>query len=127
MKTLVIGGYAQGKLAYVKQQFDLSEYEQYDRVLPVSGTGGKNILIDHLHLWVKKQLEEQNDPETVLRTFLEKQTNWILISDEVGNGIVPMGTLEREYRERTGRMLITVAQQADEVIRVVCGIGQKLK
>lgn len=127
MKTLVIGGYAQGKLAYVKQQFDLSEYEQYDRVLPVSGTGGKNILIDHLHLWVKKQLEEQNDPETALRTFLEKQTNWILISDEVGNGIVPMGTLEREYRERTGRMLITVAQQADEVIRVVCGIGQKLK
>ena len=127
MKTLVIGGYAQGKLAYVKQQFDLSEYEQYDRVLPVSGTGGKNILIDHLHLWVKKQLEEQNDPETALRTFLEKQTKWILISDEVGNGIVPMGTLEREYRERTGRMLITVAQQADEVIRVVCGIGQKLK
>lgn len=127
MKTLVIGGYAQGKLAYVKQQFDLSEYEQYDRVLPVSGTGGKNILIDHLHLWVKKQLEEQNDPETALRTFLEKQTNWILISDEVGNGIVPMDTLEREYRERTGRMLITVAQQADEVIRVVCGIGQKLK
>lgn len=127
MKTLVIGGYAQGKLAYVKQQFDLSEYEQYDRVLPVSGTGGKNILIDHLHLWVKKQLEEQNDPETALRTFLEKQTNWILISDEVGNGIVPMDTLEREYRERAGRMLITVAQQADEVIRVVCGIGQKLK
>ena len=127
MKTLVIGGYAQGKLAYVKQQFDLSEYEQYDRVLSVSGTGGKNILIDHLHLWVKKQLEEQNDPETALRTFLEKQTNWILISDEVGNGIVPMDTLEREYRERTGRMLITVAQQADEVIRVVCGIGQKLK
>ena len=127
MKTLVIGGYAQGKLAYVKQQFDLFEYEQYDRVLPVSGTGGKNILIDHLHLWVKKQLEEQNDPETALRTFLEKQTNWILISDEVGNGIVPMDTLEREYRERTGRMLITVAQQADEVIRVVCGIGQKLK
>ena len=127
MKTLVIGGYAQGKLACVKQQFDLSEYEQYDRVLPVSGTGGKNILIDHLHLWVKKQLEEQNDPETALRTFLEKQTNWILISDEVGNGIVPMDTLEREYRERTGRMLITVAQQADEVIRVVCGIGQKLK
>ena len=124
---LYIGGYAQGKLAYVKQQFDLSEYEQYDRVLPVSGTGGKNILIDHLHLWVKKQLEEQNDPETALRTFLEKQTNWILISDEVGNGIVPMDTLEREYRERTGRMLITVAQQADEVIRVVCGIGQKLK
>lgn len=127
MKTLVIGGYAQGKLAYVKQQFDLSEYEQYDRVLPVSGTGGKNILIDHLHLWVKKQLEEQNDPETALRIFLEKQPNWILISDEVGNGIVPMDTLEREYRERTGRMLITVAQQADGVIRVVCGIGQKLK
>ena len=127
MKTLVIGGYAQGKLAYVKQQFDLSEYEQYDRVLPVSGTGGKNILIDHLHLWVKKQLEEQQNPEQRLDEFLKQCPDCILISDEIGNGIVPMDAFEREYREKTGRILIELAKQADEVVRVVCGIGQKLK
>ena len=47
--------------------------------------------------------------------------------DEVGNGIVPIDFLEREYRERTGRILVKLANQADEVVRVICGIGQKIK
>jgi adenosyl cobinamide kinase/adenosyl cobinamide phosphate guanylyltransferase len=34
---------------------------------------------------------------------------------------------ERIYRERTGRILEQLAAQADEVVRVVCGIGQKIK
>ena len=51
----------------------------------------------------------------------------MIISDEIGNGIVPVDAFERDYRERTGRMLITLASQADEVVRVICGIGQKIK
>ena len=43
------------------------------------------------------------------------------------NGIVPIDSFEREYRERTGRILVKLAEQADEVVRVVCGIGQRIK
>ena len=50
-----------------------------------------------------------------------------MISDEIGNGIVPMDAFEREYREQTGRILIELAKEAEEVIRVICGIGQKIK
>ena len=34
---------------------------------------------------------------------------------------------EREYRERVGRLLITLAKEAKTVERIVCGIGQKIK
>ena len=59
--------------------------------------------------------------------FLKKGVRCVIISDEIGNGIVPVDAFERDYRERTGRMLITLASQADEVVRVICGIGQKIK
>ena len=38
-----------------------------------------------------------------------------------------MDAFEREYRERTGRILIRLAQEAEEVERVICGIGQRIK
>lgn len=59
--------------------------------------------------------------------MLDAYRDCIIICDEVGNGIVPASPAEREYRERVGRILITLAQKAEEVERVICGIGQKLK
>ena len=51
----------------------------------------------------------------------------IIISDEIGNGIVPMEHEEREYRELTGRLLCELANKADRVERIVCGIGERIK
>ena len=39
----------------------------------------------------------------------------------------PLDAFEREYREQTGRAEILLAKKADEVVRVICGIGQKIK
>ena len=50
-----------------------------------------------------------------------------MICDEIGNGIVPVDGFEREYRERTGKILVALAAGAKEVVRVICGIGQKIK
>ena len=50
------------------------------------------------------------------------------ISESTGvNGIVPMDALERDYRERTGRLQIRIAEKAERVERIVCGISQRLK
>ena len=59
--------------------------------------------------------------------FVETHPGCIIISDEIGNGIVPVNSFEREYRERTGRILVELAGRAEEVVRVICGIGQKIK
>ena len=59
--------------------------------------------------------------------YLKEHPDCVIISDEVGNGIVPVDPFEREYRERLGRMLIEIASRAERVERVICGIGQRIK
>lgn len=130
---LVIGGRAQGKLNYVLQHMVDENYQIYDGVFPDEGElfnlTRKNewLIVNRFHKWVNKELKENRNPEEELEAFLKKGVRFVVISDEIGNGIVPVDAFERDYRERTGRMLITLASQADEVVRVICGIGQKIK
>lgn len=130
---LVVGGYAQGKLKYVLQEKGDGQYGIWDERLPdgqqlqKAARQGKKIIINHLHSWVRECMLQGEDPEEEILSFLDKSPESILISDEVGNGIVPVDAFERAYRERTGRILVMLAGRADEVVRVICGIGQKIK
>ncbi len=125
---LVIGGYAQGKLAYVLEKYRLQEDVVWDGILPDQTVPGqKTIVIDHLHQWVKNRILDGGYPEREIEAFLNDFEDCILISNEIGNGIVPLDAFEREYRERMGRILIWLAKRAEEVERVICGIGQKIK
>lgn len=125
---LVIGGRAQGKLNYVIKKYGAASGGIYDGAIP-EGTGeGKGVtVINHLHDWIRAGILNEGNPEEEILDFLKKNPDCILISDEVGNGIVPADAFEREYRERVGRMLVELAGRADSVERVICGIGQKLK
>lgn len=121
---LVIGGYAQGKLEYVMKKYGAAPDMVWDGELPGNA---KMVVINHFHNWVKRSLSEGRHPEEEIRTFLERHQDCIIISDEIGNGIIPADVFEREYRERTGRILVELAEKAEEVERVICGIGQKIK
>lgn len=145
---LVIGGCAQGKLKYTLQKYHMDGDSVWDGRLPEKMPDGplrgildepsdglkdcrtvpeKRIIIDHFHEWVKECLRKGECPEEIITEFLDKYPGCIIISDEVGNGIVPMDPFEREYRERLGRILIMLAGQADEVERIICGLGQRIK
>lgn len=131
---LVIGGYAQGKLGYVLSKYHLKENQVWDGVLPDKETLQANgllpdgqVVINHFHQWVKACMSDGGCPEEELLSFLGYCPYCMIISDEIGNGIVPMDAFERDYRERVGRMLIELAKKAEEVERVICGIGQKIK
>lgn len=125
---LVIGGYAQGKLNYVRGKYDVEAGKIFDGEIPENLEEEKGtVVINHLHNWVKKKIANDGCPETEIFAFVEKYPDCIIISDEVGNGIVPIEAFEREYRERTGRILVEIAKKAEEVERVICGIGQKIK
>lgn len=108
---LYIGGYKQGKLNYV---------------LNIRNKPPEKIKND-FHLWVRQLLEEQEDAEAVVEAYINEHPDCVIISDEIGNGIVPMDAFERVYREQLGRILINLAQRADRVERVICGIGQRIK
>ena len=130
---LIVGGCSQGKLDYVLAGSILTDFYVCDGELPDEEQvkeaieAGKIVIINHFHMWMRTSIKEGKTPEKEILEFVGNNSNSIVISDEIGNGIVPMDGFEREYRERTGRILVKLAQQADEVVRVICGIGQKIK
>ena len=125
---LVIGGTAQGKLEYVLLKYDVQKNMVWDGVLPNDRKLNKNIVvINHFHQWVKSRMVSGGCPEDEIMSFLDCNEDCIIICDEIGNGIVPIDPFEREYREHTGRILVQLAMRAEEVERIICGIGQKIK
>lgn len=125
---LVIGGMAQGKLEYVLLKYDLQKSKVWDGVLPNDRKlKGNTMIINHFHQWVRSCIENLGCPEDEIMSFLDCYEDCIIICDEIGNGIVPIDPFEREYRERTGRILVQLAMRAEEVERIICGIGQKIK
>ena len=51
----------------------------------------------------------------------------VVIATEVGGGVVPVDPLERYEREQAGRLSCLLAERAQTVIRVQCGLPQFLK
>jgi len=88
-------------------------------------------LIDCLTLWLTNLLLADHDPvaaETALLGALSARAAPVLVvSNEVGQGIVPDNALARRFREAQGRLNIRVAAQADTVIQVVAGLPNLLK
>lgn len=107
---LVVGGAYQGKTEYVREHFG-EGYEVWNQY----------------HETVRQQLLDGKDPLEEVKKRLHGQTSLVIVSDETGYGLVPVDAFERRYREAAGRVNCFLAGEAEQVIRVVCGIGMKLK
>ena len=108
---LIVGGSCQGKTDFARKNFPNAKY------------------FNQLHLFIRKRLENGKEQAEILSEIKEEisEGQWVLISDEIGNGVVPIEPFERQWREVTGRILISLAKEAAEVYKVVCGIGMKIK
>ena len=74
--------------------------------------------VDDLWLQQKKAL---------LTCLTSLQGEIILVSNEVGSGIVPLGELSRRFSDEAGWLNQAVAQMADKVTLVVAGLPLTLK
>ncbi len=73
-------------------------------------------------------LTDDSSPERLGQIATELAANYdIILYTEVGSGLVPVDEKERTARETAGRLSILLADEADEVYRVFCGIAKKLK
>lgn len=78
-------------------------------------------------------MQQGKDPELEAKQLMNKAVlagnadKLVLVSDEVGSGIVPIDAFEREFREKNGRVNCYLAVQAEQVIRVTAGIGTRIK
>lgn len=127
-KILIIGGKCQGKTKWTQENFPEYKNESAEELLKENRQGrvkGK-VWINGFHLYMKQWLRAKEDYKEKTKLLVENPS-WIIVSDEIGSGIVPMDKEEREWREETGRMLCKIAEQADEVYRVFCGIPTMIK
>lgn len=67
------------------------------------------------------------NPDTVDALYETLLTKQVIICDEVGSGVIPIDRTERLGREAVGRLCILLAQEADAVVRMVCGIPTVIK
>ena len=117
---LYIGGYAQGKLECVQKMHPGLKVIDEKTLGGYSEADGA-VIINHLHLIIKEFGVES------VRDFLRKRKDFVVICDEIGNGIVPVSQEERTYREETGRLLIELAADSERVGRIICGMIQIIK
>ncbi|MCX5669440.1 MAG: bifunctional adenosylcobinamide kinase/adenosylcobinamide-phosphate guanylyltransferase [Candidatus Omnitrophica bacterium] len=92
------------------------------------------IVIDCLTLLVSNLILVSNSPKQIidkiqdlLLILNEKKARIILVSNEVGLGLVPINKLGREFRDIAGRVNQLVAKNANEVFFTVSGIPLKIK
>lgn len=93
------------------------------------------ILVDCLTLWITNLLcEGENVAEfkssllaTLQRLQAQPDTEIILVSNETGLGVVPMGELTRRYVDEAGWLHQSLAEIADEVTLMVAGIPVPIK
>ena len=51
----------------------------------------------------------------------------VVIAHEIGSGVVPLDPFERSLRERYGRFMTELAERAERVERIFCGLSERLK
>lgn len=65
--------------------------------------------------------------DDLLAVYAESTAEWIIVSNEVGLGLVPPYPLGRVYRDALGRANQRLAAKADEVLFMVAGLPMKVK
>jgi adenosylcobinamide kinase / adenosylcobinamide-phosphate guanylyltransferase len=93
--------------------------------------GGGARLVDCLTLWLSNLMHADRDwsRETaeLAQTLRAQKSPVVLVTNEVGLGIVPDNALARQYRDAAGTMNQMIAAAADEVEFVVAGLPVRVK
>lgn len=97
----------------------------------VASDGGGAILVDCLTLWLSNLMHAERDWESKVSELAgalpRLKSPVVLVSNEVGLGIVPDNALARSFRDAAGIMNQIIAAVSDEVEFVVAGLPMKLK
>lgn len=122
---MIIGGAFQGKSAYAEKRYpgiawkngrDLSKEELFS----AEGILG-------FQEYIRKEMKAGHELSGLAQDLIQKNPKVILVSDEVGYGVVPVDAFDRAYREAVGRICTELAAYSSRVIRVMCGIGTVIK
>ena len=83
--------------------------------------------IDCFHMTLRELLENGSDSRAFALRLVAENPDAVIVCDEIGLGLVPLDPFERRWREETGRALCILAESAERVTRVYCGLPQVIK
>lgn len=120
----VFGGAYQGKTEYALQEFGA------ETVCDISEEGEPDFskdIVTGIEGFVLRCAEQGVEPSEYFASRREQWESTILIVTDVSQGVVPIDSKVRAAREANGRLMIYLAKEADQVHRVFCGIGKRIK
>jgi adenosyl cobinamide kinase/adenosyl cobinamide phosphate guanylyltransferase len=124
---LITGGAYQGKTEYAMNIAGISKDKLIDGA-DCNWMDWNNVnAINHFHLLIKRLLLEHQNVLQIVKEMIKVNPEIVIITNELGCGVVPVDAFDRNYREVTGRICCFLAKEASQVHRVICGIGQVIK
>jgi adenosylcobinamide kinase / adenosylcobinamide-phosphate guanylyltransferase len=89
------------------------------------------VLVDCLTLWLSNRLladaDLEKETEKLAGALAHHTGPVVLVTNEVGSGIVPDNALARRFRDAQGRLNQRIAALADRVVLVVAGLPLVVK
>ena len=95
------------------------------------GSDGQAVLVDCLTLWLSNVMLAGRDliaeQQRLITALSEASGPLVVVSNEVGFGIVPDNALARQFRDAQGRANMQVAAVADRAVLIAAGLPLILK
>lgn len=118
---MYIGGAYQGKLSYAKQQNPDIKWRDgasctLEELLEAQG-------VYRFQEFIRKHMEI----EDLAEQLIQENPRLVIVTDEIGYGLVPVEEEARNFRERTGRICTKLAAHCERVERIVCGIPTRIR
>ncbi|MDR2560839.1 MAG: bifunctional adenosylcobinamide kinase/adenosylcobinamide-phosphate guanylyltransferase [Holophagales bacterium] len=123
---LIFGGAYQGKLGYALDRFQLTESD-----VCRCGCDNANLLegkklFYEIDKWVLALVKMDVDVEESLRRFIDANPDAIVICNDISCGVVPTDPIPRKWREAAGKSLAMLSRNSHEIIRLFCGIPERI-
>ena len=125
--NLIIGGAFQGKKEYTRQYFQIAREEMIDGAKASYSELFQCRCMFHFHEWIKRGIQENWNLGNLGERLALENPRIVLITNELGYGVVPVDAFDRRYRETTGRICTEIAARCSKVIRVSCGLGMVIQ
>ncbi|MFK8050129.1 MAG: bifunctional adenosylcobinamide kinase/adenosylcobinamide-phosphate guanylyltransferase [Halioglobus sp.] len=88
------------------------------------------VLVDCLTLWLNNCLEGNcwlEQKSNLLATLRSSKSDLLLVGNEVGSGIVPLGQMTRQFVDENGWLHQDIASDCSHVTTVIAGLPLALK
>ena len=122
---LIIGGAYQGKRAFAETRFQLKPGDIFSCTGEDPDFSYK--CLDRLEEFTLACVKAGRDSVAFFRENRERWEDSALILGDISAGVVPVDAEMRAWREENGRLGRYLAEQAESVHRIFCGLEQRLK